>query len=221
MSLFKRLSATLVSRLDQVVSGIEDHDAVVQAYVKDLARRVTEARLCLGRLQRERAQLGRQYQSRQRDARRWRERAVEVARRDEDKALQCLSRAHHCEEQAARLREALSRYEEAEARLGRDLAGVEARLHEAKQRRSLMRARQSTGEARRAAHGDEVDAVAVLDRTFERWEVRLGTDERVLGDDPARDALEREFLDQEDRNALRSELAQLIHSKEKTHDHGN
>lgn len=45
MSLFKRLSATLVSRIDQVVGEIENHDAVIQVALNDMRKKIAEARV--------------------------------------------------------------------------------------------------------------------------------------------------------------------------------
>jgi len=51
MSIFKRLSATLISRVDQVVGNIDNHDGGVQAPLTDMRnnmrKKVAEAKVRL------------------------------------------------------------------------------------------------------------------------------------------------------------------------------
>ena len=49
MSIFKRLSATLVTSIDRVVGEIENHDAVIQASINDIRKKVAEAKVRLGK----------------------------------------------------------------------------------------------------------------------------------------------------------------------------
>ena len=86
MSLFKRLSATLVSRIDQVVGEIENHDAVIQAALHDVRRKVAEARVRLTQVQRESERLQERIDEQQQHAEHWRERARETAGSDEHRA---------------------------------------------------------------------------------------------------------------------------------------
>jgi phage shock protein A len=213
MSLFKRLSTTFFSRLDQVVGEIEDHDAVIEVSMKEMRKKISEARVRHARIQREKAQLQLQLDSQRQNVTRWRERAVEVATTDEDKAMTCLARAHCCEQQAGYLQNHLMRYEQTVDKLGQDIGNAQTRLDEIRQKRSLMRARQSTSEAIQATQTEEGDAMAMLENTFERWEIKLGQAEMTLDSESLADPLEHEFLQQENTDALRIELAALVNEK--------
>ena len=47
MSIFKRLSATVVSSLDRVVGEIENNDAVIQASLTELRKKIAAAKVRL------------------------------------------------------------------------------------------------------------------------------------------------------------------------------
>lgn len=210
MSLFKRLSATLVSRIDQVVGEIENHDAVIQAALNDMRRKIAEARVRLAQVQRETERLQREADTQRQTAQRWRERAVEAAAGDEARALECVRRAKQCERQAGRLSEAVLQYQQTSERLMQDIEASEQRLRELKQRHTLMRARQSTGSALSATHETEHDVLRQLDDSFDRWEIRIGQLEMAVEHPDPVDPLERDFLSREHEAELRDELARLL-----------
>ena len=78
MSIFKRLSATVVSNLDRVVGEIENNDAVIQASLTELRRKIAAAKVRLSHVHRQEARLNRQIRKRREDEQRWGERAVET-----------------------------------------------------------------------------------------------------------------------------------------------
>lgn len=210
MSLFKRLSATLVSRIDKVVGEIENHDAVIQATLDEMRKKVAEAKVRLGQVRREEVRLKQQIQEQQQNAQQWRRRAVEAARNDEAKALECLRRNHHCQQQTDRLAEALAQYQQSSNQLARDIETSETRLSELKQKQTLMRARQSSSSARNATEMHYDDSSHLLDDTFDRWEINITEAEMLLDSELPLDPIEREFSEREQQDELRHELATLL-----------
>lgn len=209
MMLFKRISTTFMSRLDQVVGELENHDAVIQAALGDMRKKVAEARVRLSHVNREAERLDKDAEEHRHNAERWRRRALETADSDEHKALECLRRARQCDQQAARARNAQVQYEQSAEKLGRDIETSEQRLDAIKQKLALMRARQSAGSALSATSEIQSDAVRSLDDTLERWEIQLGELEMSLEPCQESDSLEREFISREQEADLRGELAQL------------
>ncbi|MFP4611085.1 MAG: PspA/IM30 family protein [Thiohalophilus sp.] len=217
MSIFKRLSTTLVSRIDQVVGEIENHDAVVQATLDDMRKKVAEARVRLGQVHREETRLREQIREQQENAERWRKRAVESAKEDEDRALECVSRRRHCQTQAEKLQQSLNQYQQTSEKLSADIASTEQRLAEVKQKLTLMRARQSTSSARKASIETQSDAAKLLEDTFDRWEINVSQAELMLDDNPVVDPVERKFIMREQQDELKEELSALL-NKEKDHE---
>lgn len=215
MSLFKRLSTTFVARIDQVVGEIENHDAVIQAALTDMRKKIAEARVHLSQVQREAERLRREMEEQRQTADRWRQRAVASASTDEGKALECLSRAKQCDQQVARLQAALAQFEQSGERLGQDIEASEQRLRDLKQKHTLMRARQSSSAASSATQETEADVLRQLDDSFDRWEIKIGQIELAIDQPEPADRLERDFLSRERERELRDELAQLLGKENK------
>ena len=209
MSLFKRLSATVVTRLDRVADRLENHDAVVQAALGEMQRKVAEAKVRFARVRRELEAVEDRIVAGRDKAARWRERAVGCGAEDEPRALECLARAREQEREIEQLETRRREYVEATVKLERAVEVLESRLAEIRQKQVLMRARQSTGQALSAASADCFGA-AELDAVLERWEISVMEAEMLADLEPAADSLDREFTERETDEALRGELAALL-----------
>ena len=214
MSIFKRLSATLVSRIDQVVGEIENHDAVIQASLNDMCKKVAEAKVRLGRVRREEERLNQQIREHRQNEERWHKRAVASAKDDEAKALECVRRARHCRQHAEKLAQVQAGYEQTADKLAHDIEASEQRLAETKHKLTLMRARQSTSAAVNATCKPESGTDQFLDETFDRWEVNISQTEMTVEHHDIVDPVEREFITQEQQEELRNELAELLAREE-------
>jgi len=210
ISIFKRLSTTVFSRIDQVVSEIENHDAVIQANLDEMRKKVAEAKVRLNQVHREKEQLKRQGEELQENTRRWQQRAIECSNADEKRALECISRSHACEQKNATLQQAINQYSQTADKLERDVETSEQRLAEMKQKLTLMRARQSTNSAVNATSDINHKVENQLDETFERWEINISQAEMMVDQPEPVDLLERNFLNQEKEENLRKELAELL-----------
>jgi len=214
MSIIKRLSATLVSRIDQVVGEIENHDAVIQASLNDMRKKLAEAKVRLGHVRREEAQLKQQIHEQQQNAQRWRQRAIECAKSDKTKALECVRRSQHCQGQSEKLTLAQTEYNQTAEKLARDIETSEQRLTEIKQKLTLMRARQSTSSAINATSTMESNTTQLLDETFDRWEINICQADMHLETPDSIDPIEQAFITQEQQAELRVELARLLSGEE-------
>ncbi len=210
MSIFKRLSATLVSRLDQVVGGIENHDAVIQVTLIDMCQKVAEAKVRLAQVHSEAQQLEQQIKEQKENAALWRKRAIECATTDETKALECVARKRIYDEKSNNLEIMLARYAQAAVKLAQDIETSEQRLSGMKQKLTLMRARQSTSKALGATNETNHYADIMLDESFNRWEISIGQSEMATDIGDNCDNLERDFLSQEQHEALQKELSMLL-----------
>jgi len=221
MSIFKRLTTTFTSRVDQMVSQIENHDAVVEVAIRESRQATAKAKVRLARVQRDGEQLRTKISQLRQDEQQWTHRARDVAQRDEDKALECLRRRKLCQQQLTQLEKALIQHEELERKLVQDIKAAERKLAEMSQQRNLMRTRQSAAEALNSISGmDETVALDVAD-AFERWEVKVTEAEMEVGTgyvSDSYDMLDREFLNAEEKAGLQTELQQLLAEKEQDHE---
>ena len=214
MSLNLRISARLTSSVYRAVRKVENHDAIVNAALRDTQQAAARSRVRLERVRKDGHALKNRYQSLQVAESRWTERARKLAAGDEAKALECLRRRKECVTQLRNLKDSIEKHEELEGRIADQVKKIEARIGEVAHQRNMMRSRQSVAEAMRAIHNIEGVSYGEVEETFDRWEINLGETEILLGASASTDPLESEFLAEEDTEALRAELDALIHSDE-------
>ena len=212
MSLFRRISTSITSSVDRAVSKVENHDAIVNAALRDTQQAAARSRVRLARVRKDGQALKDRYQSLQLAETRWTERARSVAASDEAKALECLRRRKDCEKQLRALDDSIEKHEELEVRISGQVKKIEARIGEIAQQRNMMRSRQSVAEAMRTINNIEGVSYGEIEDTFDRWEINLGETEILLGATTDRDPLETAFLAEEDTEELRAELEILLES---------
>ncbi len=210
MSIFKRLSTTLVSRIDNVVGEIENHDAVIQASLNEMRKKIAQAKVNLAQIYREEAKLKQQIEELNHKQQKWRERAISCAASDEAKALTCLQKRQHCQQESARLKQTLETYQLTSQKLAQDISDSEAHIAEKQQKHNLMRARQSSSAALNASNKSLDDYACQLDGSFDRWEVKISQSEMCHDTHSTIDPVENDFITQEQQQELRQELANLL-----------
>ncbi len=216
MSIFKRLSTTLVSHVDQVVGEIENHDAVIQATLDEMRKKIAQAKVNLAQVQREETKLKQQIETQENDQQRWRERAVISAKTDEAKALICLQRSQQCDKEIVRLKHSLDTYQQTSQQLAQDITQSETQLAEMNQKQTLMRARQSSSAALNTTNQAMHEDNRQLEKSFDRWEVKVCQAEMRNDNAPIIDPIEQEFATREQQDELRQQLADLLAEEKKS-----
>lgn len=217
MNIFKRLTASFSGSIESAVSQLENHDAVVQAVLKDTRALAARAKVRLTRVQQDDKRLHEKLQSLVEMEQAWSRRALACADQDEAKALECLQRRNQCREQIDSVKQALKQHQQQARRLQETVLRIEQRLAEIEHTRNLLRSRQTSAEATRAVHRLESDSPLDLDDVLERWEMRILETEYATPSDQSADSFEAEFANQENINDLRSELDEL---KQQEQDNG-
>lgn len=205
MKLIKRLSTSITATLDSAVGQLENHDAIVEASIRQTRQSVAKTKARINTLRQQHAA----YQSQLSEAREqydtWTERAGKLAATDQAKAVQCVARRNQCEADIGRL----SYSEKQQADLIRDVTAnlqkLQTKLDEMTQKHNLMRSRQTVADVNRAvAYASTDDS---LDDTFERWESTVLEHEFAVSDACARDFLDVELTREEDQADLLAQLA--------------
>lgn len=209
MSIFKRLSATMFSQVDKVVSEIENHDAIIEATIRDNQRALAKAKVRFNRLRADGQRLQRRLEQLHTSESQWTRRAGDAADQDEQTALQCLQKRRECQKQIANVENALADHRNAESRLSRELAIMEERIKQIRHQKNLLRTRQSTADAMRTFKAIEDCSYIDIDDTFEKWEVKVMEAELVSGEIESHDSLEQQFVDAEELEDLQAELREL------------
>jgi len=210
MSLIQRISATITSSVDRAVSRVENHDAIINAALRDTQRAAARSRVRLARVRKDGSALKARYRELQVASGRWRDRARAVASEDETKALECLRRRRECESQLASLEESIARHDELEQRISEQVMSIEERIKEIDEQRNVMRSRQSVADAMHVMNKLQGTAGVDIEDAFDRWEINLGETEILFGCSSPSDPLDTAFLEEEDKAELRAELAALL-----------
>ncbi|MEM6703246.1 MAG: PspA/IM30 family protein [Acidobacteriota bacterium] len=212
MNRFGRWTQTVVARIDHMVTQVENHESLAESALRDVQQSYARARVRLERVRRDGKLLVRQLEEARGDAERWRERALATAEASESSALECLKRSKQSASRVGELELRLSEHRAAESQLAADVDRVGQRLRELREKRNLLRTRQSRAEAVSAAKAADPTSHGRLDGVFERWEERIATIE--LDDDlhceDSVDSFELEFEERELEEDLRGELEQLL-----------
>jgi len=214
MSLIRRISTSITSSVDRAVSKVENHDAIINAALRDTQQAAARSRVRLERVRKDGHALKTRHANLQLAASRWTERARKIAATNEPKALECLRRRKDCEAQVENLQMSIEKHEELEARIAEQVKKIEARIGEVAQQRNMMRSRQSVAEAMRTINNIEGVSYGEIEDTFDRWEINLGETEILTGALSGSDPLDTEFLADEDMAELRAELSVLMKTEE-------
>ena len=211
MSLLKRITLAVSTQVDRLVGEIENHDAVVEAGIRESRKAYAQARVRYARMREEGERLRRKLEALHADAATWCDRALacDQSGPEEERALECLRRAKRAEAQAESLRRTWERHSEVEQRLGREMATVRQQIESLEHRRQMMRSREATADAASRISETESGAGLDLDKAFERWEIRVTEAELATETAPDSDAFESEFIARDEREALEAELAAL------------
>ena len=212
MSLIRRISTSITTSVDRAVSKVENHDAIINAALRDTQQAAARSRVRLERVRKDGHNLKTRHANLSQAVARWTERARRIAGEDEARALECLRRRKDCETQLRNLEGSIEKHEELEARISEQVKKIEARIGEIVQQRNMMRSRQSVAEAMRTINNIEGVSYGEIEDTFDRWEINLGETEILMGAVTDRDPLDSAFLAEEDTAELRAELEELLQS---------
>jgi phage shock protein A len=180
MNIIKRWTAGITSRVDWLVSQVENQEALVDSKLREARQSAARAKVQLGRVKQDGQHLRQRLQKEELAAKTWRDRAVQT-----------------------------SKAEKIEQQLCRDVRDMEEQLNALTEKRNLMRTRQSRAEAVQNIQVNAGTVTTDLDDIFERWETRVTEQELVGACSLHIDPLEEDFISREEESALREELKNL------------
>jgi len=210
MNLLTRITATLTATAEKTVSRVENHDAIVDAAIRDTRRAASQAKVRYSRVVKDGEALRSNVEQMREKEKLWTRRATESATVDKNKAMACLQRRNECRTQRIKLEASLAQHQTQEQTLTASIKTIENRLREITQQRNQMRSRESTVKALEVINRIDDDAGYGIDDAFDRWSMNISETELTVGSINAEDSLEVEFTSAEERAALAADLAKLI-----------
>ncbi len=168
MKVFKRWTSGVFSRVDWMVSQIENQEALINSALQESREAVARAKVQLGRVRQDGIKLRQRCQNEEQAVGTWRERAMQSAKADEQRAMECLRRSKGSEKLSGQLRQRVNEHEQVEAQLSKDVRSMEEKLAGLLEKRNLMRTRQSRAEALTSISGNCAAPSDELDEIFDR-----------------------------------------------------
>lgn len=221
MSLLKRFVTTVHSSVERTLSGIENHEAVVDAALRESREAVSRARVRLARLEKDGAEQRNRVTELTSQIGLWNERARSVAKSDREKALACIQRRRQCEQELHTAKAQMQENEKIIRRVRDSISESANRVQSLQNQRNQMRSREAAAYAGQIVHrldgrvGDDVEAA------IERWEMTVGQAEIMSEHYPVSasvDELEEGFLSDEENTLLAAELNALLAQEENSND---
>lgn len=206
---FSKWKIALGSGVDSLLSSVEDHEAAINAVLREGKQAAAQARVKLERVKRDGENLRECYNRVCEAASRWQERAVAVAETDRDRARECLRRRNRAEREKTQLERDVGEHRELERKLQADLRKIRNRLTELEQRKHALSARDFRSRAL-AATDVTAERYDYVDDTFERWEVKIAEREIVSDFEETGDDFATAFDMEEADSELDAELDQLV-----------
>jgi phage shock protein A len=211
MKAIRRITTSLCANFDWAVTQIENHEALVNAALREIQHSGAKAKVQLARVRKDGERMRQKIDQLKESDQLWAERAIRCNGLDQTKALECLKRRKKAQAEVHELELQVAAHVRLEEDLTRDLESIEKRIEELKRKRNSLRSRESTAEALSALQSQDLGLIDELDDVFDRWEIRVSeyeSHDHILS--PKSKSLEAEFETEEEHVQLKAELEALI-----------
>lgn len=213
MNILSRVVASVTATVDKAVTQVENHEAVVEAALKETRAAAAKARVRHARVQKDGTVLRNKLAKVVEMETTWTERAKQVAGNNEQQALQCVQRRNQCVEQIAQTQQALKNHEQLERNITHSIQQIEQRVQELNQQRNMMRSRHSAADAMRIISQIENESGSHVDDALDRWDMVITETEYMTGHVMETDSLHDSFVAQENQADLKADLEKLLATK--------
>ena len=214
MNFFKRLSVSVRSQLDETVSRIENHDAVIDAALQESRDSIARLKLQQSHLSRKVQTIDTQLEKLGGDEQSWIRRAKSLAKTDEEHALACLDRRERCAKQIEQLKNKRDKCTEMEIQFANKISELVQKLTDDERRLLEFRGRDLSAKAEYVAQDAIGSELNSLEQAFDRWELDITRKEMrhdvVDAASSGSDAFEARLQREERMEARRAELKALL-----------
>ena len=223
MGIFSRFSDIVNSNINSILDKAEDPEKLVRLMIQEMEDTLVEVRSAAARAIADKKGLNRKLAALEGEEKEWQEKAeLAVSKNRDDLAKAALAEKSRAAEAVAGLREQYGLIEEGLAKLNDDIARLEVKIADAKNRQKALLMRHRTAgsrlELRKKIHDYKIEDALVR---FEQFERKMENMEgRVEAYDlGSQNELYRELNDLENSEAVEEELAALkkkIHPAQKS-----
>ena len=215
-SIFKRINDVITANINELIDRVEDPERMIKQIIREMEDNIRKAKEGVIEAIASEKQLQKDLENHRRQSAEWLKRAEEALQANkEDLARAALARKKEHDNIIKALEPSWEAANNTSDRLKTQLRALEAKLEEARRKRSTLVARQRAAEARQHMDRTLADVQAGLDAhaNFARMEDKVAEMEAraeataELNSDASR--LEKDFLDMEVEQEVENELAAL------------
>ena len=213
MTIFSRITDIINANISALLERAEDPEKMIRLMIQEMEDTLVEVRSQSVRAIADRREIERKIERLDANGRVWEDKAAfALGKGREDLARSALLVRRKLEDEAALLREELALIEESLASHNEDLTRLQAKIDEAKARKSSIELRMTTAKGRvrvrRALHDDRVDDALNRYGSLERRIDELEAGAEVYDMGKAK-TLEQEFAELEAETDIAEDLARL------------
>ncbi len=213
MAIFSRITDIINANINALLERAEDPEKMIRLMIQEMEGTLVEVRSQLVRTMADRREIERKIECLDTNGRYWEDKAAfALGKGREDLAKSALLVKRKLEDQATLLREELELIEESLARHNEDLAKLQAKIDEAKARKSSIELRMTTAKDRvrvkHALHDDRIEEALNRYGSLERRIDELEAGAEVYDMGKAK-TLEQEFAELEAEADVAEDLARL------------
>jgi len=209
MNLFKRWTSSVISRIDWMTAQIENHEGLVGSAIRDAEHAAAKAGVQLNRVRQDGTKLRERLGQEKEAESVWRDRAKKCSAEEEARAIECLRRSRRASKNHALLLSRLEEHGNVERQLEKDIRAINERLDQLKEKRNLLRTRQTRAAALNTVKTIDSISTGDVDDIFDRWEASVSAAEYSSNCRLNEDSFEDVFADEEEEADLRNELKAL------------
>ena len=153
MPIFEKIRRILKSNINDLLDRVEDPELILNQLLEDMQHEFKEAKIQVAAAIRDQNKLEAQYRENLESAEKWEKRAIVFIQNGDDvRAKEALRRKRSFTDLAESFREQYEGQKEGVSVLKDGLATLEAKIEEAKNKRTLLIARQQRAKAEKAIH---------------------------------------------------------------------
>ena len=213
MTIFSRITDIINANINALLERAEDPEKMIRLIIQEMEDTLVEVRSQSVRGIADRREIERKIERLETNGREWEDKAAfALGKGREDLAKSALLIKRKLENQAALLREEFTLIQESLARHNEDLAKLQAKIDEAKARKSSIELRMSTAKdrvrVRHALHDDRVDDALNRYGSLERRIDELEAGAEVYDMGKAK-TLDQEFAELEAETDIAEDLVRL------------
>lgn len=211
MNTFKRIILSVKSQIDSAADQFENHEALADVAIDELKKLGADNAIQLRHVRHKLQLLEERSADLSGQAQKWETRAIQVAKEDKEKALECVKRLQTTRMQIQDTERQLSKFRNIEIKISDAIKLIQEKIDDLKQKKTLLAARQQQVRTQTALNEQPERTIEELSSVFDRWEDTLVAGEFQSQDvSMQEDALTEEFERQEQRMDLENMLESLI-----------